>query len=110
MSANVRRRTVCDVTAFYSEPCRVRSTKAAARAGQLDAQASLVQAATQSLRLSDARYTRGVDSYLEVLDAQRSLYSAQQSLIGTRLARLSNSVTLYKTLGGSWTGAGNAGT
>jgi multidrug efflux system outer membrane protein len=43
-----------------------------------------------------------VDSYLEVLDAQRSLYSARQALIGTRLARLANSVTLYKTLGGGW--------
>lgn len=69
---------------------------------QLDAQRSLVQSTMQSLQLSQTRYTRGVDSYLEVLDAQRSLYAAQQSLIGTRLARLSNSVTLYKTLGGGW--------
>jgi multidrug efflux system outer membrane protein len=71
-------------------------------ANQLDAQTSLVQSTAQSLRLSEARYTRGVDSYLEVLDAQRSLYSARQALIGTRLARLANSVTLYKTLGGGW--------
>jgi multidrug efflux system outer membrane protein len=70
---------------------------------QLAAQDSLVNSTAQSLQLSQARYTRGVDSYLEVLDAQRSLYAAQQSLIATRLARLSNSVTLYKALGGGWT-------
>ena len=51
-------------------------------------------------RLSDARYTRGIDSYLRVLDAQRSLYGAQQGLIAIRLARLTNLVTLYKVLGG----------
>lgn len=71
---------------------------------QLDAQDSLVRSTAQSLQLSQARYARGVDSYLEVLDAQRSLYAAQQSLIATRLARLSNSVTLYKALGGGWAG------
>ena len=53
-----------------------------------------------SYRLSDARYTRGIDSYLRVLDAQRSLYGAQQGLIAIRLARLTNLVTLYKVLGG----------
>jgi len=67
---------------------------------QLDAQRSLVEASTESYRLSDARYARGIDSYLNVLDAQRSLYSAQQGLIAVRLARLTNLVTLYKVLGG----------
>jgi multidrug efflux system outer membrane protein len=67
---------------------------------QLDAQQSLVEASAESYRLSDARYTRGIDSYLRVLDAQRSLYSAQQGLIAVRLARLTNLVTLYKVLGG----------
>ena len=51
-------------------------------------------------RLSDARYTKGIDSYLRVLDAQRSLYGAQQVLIAIRLARITNLVTLYKVLGG----------
>jgi multidrug efflux system outer membrane protein len=41
-----------------------------------------------------------VDSYLTVLDSQRSLYDAQQGLITTRLARLQNLVTLYKVMGG----------
>ncbi len=38
-----------------------------------------------------------------MLDSQRSLYSAQQALVDTRLARLANLVTLYKVLGGGWT-------
>jgi multidrug efflux system outer membrane protein len=67
---------------------------------QLRAQQSLVDASAESYRLSDARYTRGIDSYLRVLDAQRSLYGAQQGLIAIRLARLTNLVTLYKVLGG----------
>jgi multidrug efflux system outer membrane protein len=69
---------------------------------QLDAQQSLVDATTESDQLSRARFLRGVDSYLTVLDSQRSLYSAQQSLIGTRLSRMSNLITLYKVLGGGW--------
>ena len=67
---------------------------------QLQAQQSLVDASAESYRLSDARFTRGIDSYLRVLDAQRSLYGAQQGLISIRLARLTNLVTLYKVLGG----------
>lgn len=67
---------------------------------QLQAQQSLVDASADGYRLSDARYTRGIDSYLRVLDAQRSLYGAQQGLIAIRLARLTNLVTLYKVLGG----------
>ena len=67
---------------------------------QMEAQQSLVEASADGYRLSDARYTRGIDSYLRVLDAQRSLYGAQQGLIAIRLARLTNLVTLYKVLGG----------
>jgi multidrug efflux system outer membrane protein len=67
---------------------------------QLQAQQSLVEASEVSYRLSDARFTRGIDSYLRVLDAQRSLYGAQQGLIAIRLARITNLVTLYKVLGG----------
>jgi multidrug efflux system outer membrane protein len=67
---------------------------------QFQAQQSLVDASEVSYRLSDARFTRGIDSYLRVLDAQRSLYGAQQGLIAVRLARLTNLVTLYKVLGG----------
>lgn len=67
---------------------------------QLAAQQSLTDATAESFKLSQARYEKGVDSYLTVLDSQRSLYGTQQNLIGARLARLSNLVTLYKVLGG----------
>jgi multidrug efflux system outer membrane protein len=67
---------------------------------QLAAQQALTNASAESYRLSSARYMQGVDSYLNVLDAQRTLFAAQQQLITTRLAKLDNLVTLYKALGG----------
>ncbi|MEW6486218.1 MAG: AdeC/AdeK/OprM family multidrug efflux complex outer membrane factor [Pseudomonadota bacterium] len=67
---------------------------------QIAAQQSFVEATAESYRLSDLRYKSGIDSYLSVLDAQRSLYSAQQGLISVRLSRLTNLITLYKVLGG----------
>ena len=67
---------------------------------QIAAQEALVGAWADAYRLSDARYIKGIDSYLGVLDAQRSLYASQQGLIILRLARLTNLVTLYKVLGG----------
>ena len=70
---------------------------------QLVAQQALADAVAESYRLSRVRYEKGVDSYLSVLDSQRSLYSAQQNLIGVRLSRLTNLVTLYKVLGGGGT-------
>lgn len=69
---------------------------------QLEAQQALVDATADSLRLSDARFKRGVDSYLGVLDAQRALYTAQQNLISTQLSRFTNLVTFYKAMGGGW--------
>lgn len=68
-------------------------------AEQLDAQQALVQAAQTNYDLSDARWRNGVNSYLQALDAQRSLYSARQSLISLQLSDLVNRVTLYKVLG-----------
>ncbi|KFO67828.1 multidrug transporter [Smithella sp. SCADC] len=67
---------------------------------RLTAQQSLVDASAATYRLSEARYTKGIDSYLPVLDAQRSLYGAEQGLITLRLARINNFITLYKSLGG----------
>lgn len=67
---------------------------------QLAAQQSLTDATSESHKLSQARFDKGVDSYLAVLDSQRSLYGAQQNLITVRLTRLVNLVTLYKVLGG----------
>ena len=64
------------------------------------AQQSLVDNLAAAYRLSEARYNKGIDSYLAVLDAQRSLYATQQGLIALRLVRNNNLITLYKTLGG----------
>ncbi|MDA8078806.1 MAG: AdeC/AdeK/OprM family multidrug efflux complex outer membrane factor [Nitrospiraceae bacterium] len=67
---------------------------------QMEAQQSLADASAASYRLAQARYRNGIANYLNVLDSQRSLYSAQQGLISVRLSRLVNQVTLYKVLGG----------
>lgn len=64
------------------------------------AQQSLVNAVSETCRLTEARYEKGIDSYLSVLDAQRSLYAARQALIFLQLSRHVNSVALYKVLGG----------
>jgi outer membrane protein, multidrug efflux system len=67
---------------------------------QMVAQQSLVDATERTYWLSNLRYEKGSDIYLNVLDAQRSLYSAQQGLIAIRLAKLANQVRLYAVLGG----------
>jgi multidrug efflux system outer membrane protein len=72
-------------------------------AERLRAQRSQVAAAGESLHLAQALYARGSDSYLDVLTAQRTYYSAQQSLISVRLIESANIVTLYKVLGGALT-------
>ncbi len=69
---------------------------------QLRAQAARVQADQRRYDLSDLRYRRGVDSYLQVLTAQRDLYASQLLLIQARLAKLTNLVDLYRALGGGW--------
>jgi NodT family efflux transporter outer membrane factor (OMF) lipoprotein len=69
-------------------------------AQRLAAQTSLLEAAQRTFTLSDARFKAGIDDYLTVLDAQRSLYTAQQSLIGLQLAEQANRISLYKALGG----------
>ena len=67
---------------------------------QLAAQEALVDSAQVTYELSDKRYTMGLDSYLSVLDAHRSLYAQQQALISLRLSRLAHQITLYGVLGG----------
>lgn len=70
---------------------------------QLEAQANVAQAESVRVRLSQMRYDAGVSSSLDLLDAQRSLFTARQAEIQTRLARLQNQVLLYRSLGGGWT-------
>ena len=67
---------------------------------QIDAQTRFLDAQAERLKLSDLRYQNGVSSSLDVLDAQRELFSAQQALIQVRLLRLTNAVDLYRALGG----------
>jgi multidrug efflux system outer membrane protein len=67
---------------------------------QLAAEQALLEDTTQSFKLADLRFRSGVDSYLPVLDAQRALYAAQQSVVSLELTRLENMATLYKALGG----------
>ena len=67
---------------------------------QLAAQQSLVRATAETYRLSEARYLKGVDSYLGVLVAQRSLFAAQQGLVALNLSKRANQVRLYAVLGG----------
>ena len=62
----------------------------------------LTEAQQRRLDLSDMRFRNGVDPYLTVLTAQTDLYNAQLTLVSARLARLTNLVDLYRSLGGGW--------
>jgi len=77
---------------------------ALARRGTIDrqfaAQQANLTAAEVNARLSDARYRAGIDSFLSDLDAQRTFYTAQQSLATTRLLRANSLITLYQAIGG----------
>jgi multidrug efflux system outer membrane protein len=75
---------------------------------EVAAQEAFVNAVAETYRLSQVRYTGGIDSYLDVLDAQRSLYASQQILVSLRLARAVNRVRLYAVLGGGVDVAGAA--
>ncbi len=67
---------------------------------QVQAQQVQADAEADRFRLADLRYRNGAASYLELLDAQRSLFAVQQAVAQTRLSYLQNQVTLYKALGG----------
>jgi NodT family efflux transporter outer membrane factor (OMF) lipoprotein len=61
-----------------------------------------VQANRRALELANIRYEKGLSNYLEVLDAQRSLYSSEDALVQSRSTVNTNVVALYKALGGGW--------
>ena len=69
---------------------------------QLRASQAQLQAEQARLRLAQLRYDNGVASYLDLLDAQRSLFSLEQAVVQVRLQQLQNQVQLYKALGGGW--------
>lgn len=70
---------------------------------QLRAQRAVAEAEADRFNLADLRYRNGAASYLELLDAQRALFQAQQQAVQANLLRLQNQVTLYSVLGGGWT-------
>jgi NodT family efflux transporter outer membrane factor (OMF) lipoprotein len=62
----------------------------------------LVGALTESVRLSNLRYRGGLDSYLQVLDAERNLFGGQLTLAQLRLQEIQSVAQLYRALGGGW--------
>lgn len=68
----------------------------------VDAQASLLDATSQTYNLAQTRYDVGIDNLITLLDAQRSHYGAEQAYIGALLLRETNALMLYKSLGGGW--------
>ncbi|MGZ8994500.1 MAG: efflux transporter outer membrane subunit, partial [Burkholderiaceae bacterium] len=79
---------------------------AANRQAQQEALQGEVQTqAREAVRLAEIRYREGVDDLLTVLDAQRTLFSAQDQLSQIRRSRLESAVDLYKALGGGWSPA-----
>ncbi|HEU4458309.1 MAG TPA: efflux transporter outer membrane subunit [Methylibium sp.] len=69
---------------------------------QLRAQAAQTRAEQRRFELADLRYRNGAASYLDVLDAQRSLFTAQQQLVQVQAQQVQSRVTLYRVLGGGW--------
>ncbi len=67
---------------------------------QLSAQNANSQTQQRRLKLVEARYQAGVSSYLEVLDAQRDAYAAEQNALQIRRAYLTTATQLYKALAG----------
>lgn len=102
--ANVRKNiAVADYEKSIQVAFREVADALAARASldeQLNAQKSVGVAQADRLRLADLRFKNGVASSLEVLDAQRELFNAEQALVQTRLLRLTNAIDLYRALGG----------
>lgn len=72
---------------------------------QLRAQQAQARAEAVRAKLADLRFRNGAASTLDVLDAQRSLFTAQQAVVQAQVAERQNRVRLYQVLGGGWTDA-----
>ncbi len=72
------------------------------RQEQLGHQQQRVQSAQEARQLAEIRYRQGLVTYLDVLDAQRTVLSAELQLVQTQRARLTDMVTLFKAVGGGW--------
>ncbi|MCB5186302.1 efflux transporter outer membrane subunit [Methylobacillus gramineus] len=69
---------------------------------EIAAQSKVTAGERERLRLATRRYDMGISSYLELLDAQRSLFDSEQMLVQLKQLSLSNSINLFKVLGGEW--------
>ena len=67
---------------------------------QLAAQYRLQDNFEQTYQIADARFKAGISNYLDVLDAQRSLFSTQQGILDLELQKIISQVELYQVLGG----------
>jgi len=72
-------------------------------AEEITAQEAFRNAQAARLTLAKARYENGISNYLDVLDAERELFNAEQALVQSQLLRLTNAVDLYRSLGGGLT-------
>ena len=72
------------------------------REEQLGHQQQQVQSSQEARELAEIRYRQGLVTYLDVLDAQRTVLSAELQLVQTQRARLTDMVTLFKAVGGGW--------
>jgi len=70
---------------------------------QLRAQSAQMQAEQTRMMLTDMRFKHGAANSFDVLDAQRSLFAAQQAVVQVQAQQVQNLVTLYRVLGGGWT-------
>jgi multidrug efflux system outer membrane protein len=70
---------------------------------QLRAQTAQLQAEQTRMMLTDMRFKHGAANSFDVLDAQRSLFAAQQAVVQVQAQQVQNLVTLYRVLGGGWT-------
>ena len=90
---------------FYIHRTRHQSRERAlaeSRTMQFQQWQAQAQAEQARFKLADLRYRNGAASYLDVLDAQRSLFAAQQAVVQVQAAQVQNLVALYKVLGGGW--------
>jgi len=67
---------------------------------EITAQEAVRASQAARLELAQARYKNGIASYLDVLDAERELFSAEQQLLQTKLLKITNTMDLYRSLGG----------
>ncbi|RMH35230.1 MAG: efflux transporter outer membrane subunit [Nitrospirae bacterium] len=79
------------------------------RTAQLEQVRARVRAAQAARELAELRYRKGLVTYLDVIDAQRTVLTAEQALVQVERARLEELVALFKAIGGGWDAADRTG-